>query len=177
MTWFAVDDRFWSHPKTLRMRESEHYCSAVTLWTAAGSWCAGHAWDTGVVPAPVLASLGVTPWREALALLVDVGLWDKTVPLGDGPAVVGATTLNSVSVVFHDWASWNGPEAKSWRISRRLENDRERQRRRRGAKQSAAENRAASRDRKAHSRRQRCDRGEHGPDCPAGCPARAKRAP
>lgn len=165
MSWFAVDDRFWSHPKTLRMRDSEHYCAAVALWAAAGSWAAGHAWHTGVVPEPVLASFGVAEWPDARALLVEVGLWDVDVSTPPAPA----------AVAFHDWSAWNGPDAKSWRIARRLENDRERQRRRRSIKRDAAEQRADNRERKARSRQQRCARGEHSPDCPAGCPARAQR--
>lgn len=156
MTWFAIDDRFWSHPKTVCMRESEHYSAALALWAAAGSWCAGHAWNSGVVPAPVLASFGVPDWRQGAALLIDVGLWEQ----------------QGGAVVYHDWTDWNGPDAKSWRIDRRRANDRDRQRRRRDGEQLASERRAAARERKAESRRRRCQSGDHRPDCPAGCPAR-----
>jgi hypothetical protein len=162
VTWFAVDDRFDSHPKTLVLRESPQYCAAITLWTLAGAWCARHAWETGEVPDPVVCNLGVPDWREASALLLDVGLWERR------PGGV---------LAFHDWADWNGPDAKSRRIERRLANDRERQRRQRARKRSADDARANDRERKARSRRHRCERGDHSPDCPAGCPARSRSSP
>jgi hypothetical protein len=37
MSWFAVDDRFWSHRKVMSMRRSPHYADAIALWTLAGS--------------------------------------------------------------------------------------------------------------------------------------------
>jgi hypothetical protein len=99
MSWFAVDDRFWSHRKVMSMRRSPYYTDAVALWALAGSWCCGQAVEQydGRVPLDVLPALGVTAWRDALDLLVEAGLWE--VPDGD-------------AVLFHDWHVWNGAEAK-----------------------------------------------------------------
>lgn len=100
MSWFATDDGFWSHRKTMRMRASPYYCDAVALWTLAGSWCCDQEDEqhTGTIPLDVLDSLGVKRWKKALDLLVAVGLWE--IPNGD-------------VAQFHDWPHWNGPEARA----------------------------------------------------------------
>jgi hypothetical protein len=102
MSWFAVDDRFWSHRKVMRMRRSPAYSDAVALWTLSGSWCCSQDVErfTGKVPLDVLASFGVPGWRDGLDLLVDVGLWE--VPDGDAAA-------------FHDWGDWNGIDGREYR--------------------------------------------------------------
>lgn len=123
MSWFAVDDRFWSHPKTLALREDSRGSAALALWVAAGSWCAAYAWQTGEVPGHVLASLGVVEWSLASDALVAVGLWER----------MAVSSHDANRVRFHDWEDWNGPNAQAQRMQRRLANDRERQRRRRGA--------------------------------------------
>lgn len=119
MSWFAVDDRFWSHRKVMRLRRSEHYADAIALWALAGSWCTGDETSkhTGHVPLDVLAGLGVRDWEFAVQALVGVRLWEET----DDPEVVA----------FHDWDFWNGPNAKTKRLEARREADRVRQQRRR----------------------------------------------
>lgn len=74
MTWFRVDDMFWSHPKTLELP-----VDAVGLWTLAGAWCAGHLTD-GKVPASILRRISpASPARtKSLAEeLVAAGLWER----------------------------------------------------------------------------------------------------
>jgi hypothetical protein len=67
MTWFKVDDSFWSHPKCLATTPT-----ALALWVRAGSWCAQQLTD-GFVPATVLPMLQAKP-KDA-ASLVKAGLW------------------------------------------------------------------------------------------------------
>lgn len=114
MTWFAVDDRFHSHRKVLRLRRSDAYEPALALWLLAGTWAAGdpQATHSGVVPIDVLATLGCPRWPDGLDALVAVGLWES-----DGE-----------SVGFHDWQMWNGSDA---RHNRSAEQTRLRQVRRR----------------------------------------------
>jgi hypothetical protein len=101
MSWFAVDDKFWTHRKVMRMRREPAYTDAVALWTLAGSWCASQTVEqhTGRVPLDVLACLGVPGWRDALDLLVLVGLWELPPDIDDAAA-------------FHDWEQWNGVDAR-----------------------------------------------------------------
>ncbi len=67
MTWFKVDDGFWSHPKTLTLSHR-----AIALWTRAGSYCGKHLTD-GYVAANVLPMLQATP-ADADELCTN-GLW------------------------------------------------------------------------------------------------------
>lgn len=102
MSWFAVDDRFCSHRKVMRMRTSPHYADAVALWVLAGSWCCqqdAERW-TGRIPLDVLGQLGVPSWRDGLDLLVETGLWE--IPDGE-------------STQFHDWDDWNGIDGREYR--------------------------------------------------------------
>jgi hypothetical protein len=115
MSWFATDDRFWSHRKVMRLRRSEYYAQAVAVWCLSGSWCSGDdaAKHTGHVHFDVIAGLGIRDWELGVKALVESRLFDET----PDPEVVG----------FHDWELWNGPDAKTKRLERRLEADRVRQ--------------------------------------------------
>ena len=119
MSWFATDDRFWSHRKVIRLRRSEYYAQAVAVWTLCGSWAAGdpEAKSTGVVPLAVVAGMQVPDWDLAVKALIDVGLWEET----SDPDIAA----------FHDWGFWNGPGARTKRLEKRMEDDRIRQQRRR----------------------------------------------
>lgn len=68
MTYFAVDDRFYSHPK-IRVAGG----AARSLWVMAGSWSSAHLTD-GFVPANMLRSFEARK-RDA-DKLVEVGLWE-----------------------------------------------------------------------------------------------------
>lgn len=88
MTWFKVDDKLHSHPKTTGAS-----LAALGLWTVAGSWCGDHTTD-GRVPLHMVPLLS----RGAVELadeLVDVGLW---VRVKDG-------------YKFHDWLAYQ-PSSK-----------------------------------------------------------------
>lgn len=67
MTWFRVDDGFWSHPKTLTLPPG-----AVALWVRAGSYCGKHLTD-GYVPETMLSMLQGT--ELDVDQLVEAGLW------------------------------------------------------------------------------------------------------
>lgn len=79
MTWFKVDDGFWSHPKTLALSPN-----AIALWVRAGSYCGKHLTD-GYVAASILPMLQGDP--DAATELIAAGLWTKA-PKG---------------YAFHDW--------------------------------------------------------------------------
>lgn len=101
MTWFKVDDGFWSHPKTATLSDS-----AVTLWVRAGSYCCQHLTD-GFVKQAALRLIGEP---AASAELVDAELWHVV----DG------------GWVFHDWDEY---QETSETVKRRRDDARERQRR------------------------------------------------
>ena len=82
MTWFKVDDGFWSHPKVLELSDA-----AVALWVKAGSYCGKHLTD-GFVSAQILPWL--TTQQHAAVELVTAGLWREV----DG------------GFEFHDWCAY-----------------------------------------------------------------------
>lgn len=113
MTWFKVDDGFWSHPKTVGLTHQ-----AVALWVRSGSYCGQHLTD-GVVPRRILPMLQGS--ESDANELIDAGLWLDHI---DG-------------YVFHDWLKYQptrtkveGERAKTaervaaWR-DKRKENDEE----------------------------------------------------
>lgn len=77
MTWFKVDDLFWSHPKVLRTS-----LAARGLWVSAGAYCAQHLTD-GEIDAAFLPMVAGTDHRHAEKLaaeLVAAGLWEVVTP-------------------------------------------------------------------------------------------------
>lgn len=101
MTWFKVDDGFWSHPKIAGLSDS-----AVATWVRAGSYSCQHLTD-GFISAPMLRMFGDA---DTAAELVATGLWD---------AVAGGWH-------FHDWAEY---QETGDVVRKRREQARERQRR------------------------------------------------
>lgn len=81
MTWFKVDDGFWSHPKTISLSDA-----AVALWVRAGTYSCQHRLG-GDVPKHVLRFLGTS---SAADELVANRLWIET-PSGWR---------------FHQWRRW-----------------------------------------------------------------------
>lgn len=118
MTWFKVDDGFWSHPKTATLSDA-----AVTLWVRAGAYSCQHLTD-GVIKRPVLRLVGTA---EAAAELVEVNLW---VEQADGWR-------------FHDWAEY---QETSETVKKRRDDARDRQRRARESReQNRSKSRGESR--------------------------------
>ncbi|MEF2979067.1 hypothetical protein [Subtercola sp. YIM 133946] len=73
MSWFKVDDGFFSSRKVLSIPKGRRL-AAIGLWTMAGAWCAKELTD-GVVPEFVIEELGGTQaMAEALAT---AGLWSR----------------------------------------------------------------------------------------------------
>lgn len=99
ITWFKVDDGFWSHPKTATLSDA-----AVVLWVRAGSYSSQHLTD-GVIARPVLRLVGTA---EAAAELVAAGLWLEH---PDGWE-------------FHDWGEY---QETSETVKKRREDARDRQ--------------------------------------------------
>lgn len=111
MTWFKVDDGFWSHPKVLNLSDS-----AVALWTRAGAYCCQHLTD-GFVSSKILRVLG----EENAALeLVDSGLWREL----------------KTGFKFHDWDEY---QETSEVVKTRRKQARERMQRVRAARKSSPE--------------------------------------
>ena len=90
MSWFYVDDGFWSHPKTLGIT-----MSAAGVWVLGGSWCARHLTD-GYIPADALAMVCRRRLTREPAELVERTLWT---PVGDGWQYV-------------DWTQWQKSKAE-----------------------------------------------------------------
>lgn len=67
MSWFKIDDGFWSHPKVLGLSDA-----AVALWVKAGSYSGQHLTD-GVITRKVLQILSGS--QETASELVSAGLW------------------------------------------------------------------------------------------------------
>jgi hypothetical protein len=88
MTWFKVDDGFWSHPKTLGLSKG-----AVALWVRAGSYAGQHLTD-GVIPAHVLGV--VQGDSNEAGELVAAGLWLE----------------HSDGYQFHDWHKYQPTKTK-----------------------------------------------------------------
>lgn len=108
MTWFRIDDGFWSHPKVVGLSDS-----AIALWTRAGAYACQHLTD-GVIAAPVLRLVGE---KDAAEELIGAGLWEK-VPGG---------------YAFHDWAEY---QETSTAVKDRRAAARDRQRKSRAAREA-----------------------------------------
>lgn len=108
MTWFRVDDGFWSHPKTFALSPG-----AVALWVRAGSYCGNHLTD-GVVKRDVLPMLqGTTDHANEL---INAGLWVDHI---DG-------------YLFHDWTTYQDTRQS---VEQRRESWRQRQQKHRNSKE------------------------------------------
>ncbi|QDB74574.1 hypothetical protein SEA_MELBA_70 [Gordonia phage Melba] len=106
MTWFKVDDGFWSHPKTSTLP-----ASAIALWVKAGAYSCQHLTDGRITP-QVLKLLGT---RKSARDLVTAGLWLEV----DG------------GWEFHDWAEY---QETSSDVRKRRDEAKERQRKSREAR-------------------------------------------
>ena len=89
MTWFRVDDGFYSHPKTLASS-----LAASGLWVRAGAWVGQHLND-GLVPNDALRTISpATPTTTTRLAheLVRTGLW---------------IDVPGIGYEFHDWHALN----------------------------------------------------------------------
>jgi hypothetical protein len=69
MSWFAVDDSAWSHPKIVAAGNA-----ALGLWLRCGAYAAQHLTD-GIVPGVVVKMCKGSPAQ--VRKLVEVGLWHE----------------------------------------------------------------------------------------------------
>jgi hypothetical protein len=109
VTWFRVDDGFYSHPKTLAVS-----LAATGLWVRAGSWV-GRQLNDGIVPESALRAISPESPQRTKRLadeLVAAGLWLE-IPGG---------------YCFHDWrqsnplrdeVEANRERVREWRRKRR----------------------------------------------------------
>lgn len=113
MTWFKVDDGFWSHPKTMALSPG-----AVALWVRAGAYSCQHLTD-GVILSRVTPLLDPSEGREQHAQeLVDAGLWTRR---RDG-------------YQFHDWEDY---QETSQDVKKRRDQWKQRQRRARESREES----------------------------------------
>jgi hypothetical protein len=73
MSWFKIDDGFYSHPKVKSIPRRDR-AAAIGLWTQAGSWCSAQLTD-GHVPEYMLDEFAAPP--KLAAALVTARLWDS----------------------------------------------------------------------------------------------------
>ena len=92
MTWFKVDDNYWSHPKVL-LSDLE----SRGVWVTAGSWCAQHLTD-GRIPRPVLRR--IIPLRPA-----------KVDAIANELEASGLWYMDGDDYVFHDWQAYQPTKA------------------------------------------------------------------
>lgn len=72
MAWVKVDDSFQGHPKFLDVG-----LAGIGLWTAGNAYCSAYLTD-GHIPKSALRRLTLgEPCDEAIAQLIDAGLWDE----------------------------------------------------------------------------------------------------
>jgi hypothetical protein len=108
MTWFKVDDTFFSHPKVQR-------CGllAVGLWSVCGSYSACFRTD-GFVSKRFVS--GLSHGTRAAAELVAAGLWEPAERNGEK------------GWIFHDWHDYQ-PSAEEVEAKRELARERQRRHR------------------------------------------------
>lgn len=139
MTWFKVDDTFWSHPKVLPLPNS-----AVGLWLRAGCWAASHLTD-GHVPLHALKMLGTSTDRGRL---IESGLW---IERDDG------------SIQFHDWEHYQPTRAQ---VEQKRMADRKRQQDWRDRLSQRDKQRESQRQSRRESRNPRPDPSRRDPPTP-----------
>lgn len=118
ITWFKVDDHFWSHPKVLRTSSL-----ALGVWVRVGSYCSSHLTD-GLISDQTVYTICPESARvvdKAIVELEAVGLWE----VADGPHPAHR---------FHDWASSN-PSRDQVEARREAEREKKRKQRRNNAGQ------------------------------------------
>lgn len=137
MSWFRMDDRFHSHPKTLAAGNA-----AVGLWARCGCYCSDHNLE-GRVPKAIARSYGT---KSEINRLLFARLW-----IDEGDAYV-----------MPDWLDYN-PSAEQTRARRKA--DAERQRRGREAQMSRRDTPRDSRSDTPRDDTRESDGGRHaGPD-------------
>lgn len=112
MAWGRIDDKLYSHRKTMRIPRA-HRCEAMGLWTLAISWSNNHGTD-GYVPRDIWDEFGTS--QDMSRLLVDAGYWIET---DDGFLIANFSEYNLTS---NDMLAKREAEAKrkrQWRDAKR----------------------------------------------------------
>ena len=93
MTWFKVDDSFWSHPKVLELSDA-----AIAMWVKAGSYSAQYL-TNGTLTLLTLHSICAQNrnYKRAVNELVKSGLWEF---------------VSDTEIHFHDWESFQPSRAE-----------------------------------------------------------------
>lgn len=105
MTWFKVDDKFYSHRKVRTLSKG-----AIALWVRAGSYCADHLTD-GLVHRSDVGWLEGT--SDEVQELIACGLWHA----------------HPEGYVFHDWDEYQPSkesverQREGWRARKQRERE------------------------------------------------------
>lgn len=118
MTWFRIDDKFWSHPKVLHLSSL-----SVGVWARIGSYCSDQLTDGQVEDRTVhsICPESRAVIDRAIAELVAAGLWE----------VAGPETWT-----YHDWVDQQ-PTREEVKASRAASAERQRRHRERKAAERA----------------------------------------
>lgn len=102
MTWAALDDRLWGHPKVLKlMRMGAPGLEAFGIWAWSLSRARAYSSDEGRVDVDDAAGywgFNVERMQDLFDRLVKVGLVDTIVDEDDPDRVIG--------FAIHDWREW-----------------------------------------------------------------------
>ena len=135
MTWFKVDDKFWSHRKVMLAT-----LESTGLWVRTGTWCAMHLTD-GFISDEIMRMIVPVSAKQAdrfAAELEEMGLWTRV----DG------------GWQFHQWEQHQPSREK---VEAEREASRERQERSRHKRRLATvtdlSHRDSQRDRRRESQR------------------------
>jgi hypothetical protein len=106
MTWFRVDDTFATHPKVVAIQRGAARLRAMGLWTAVGTWCAGHLTD-GSFPPHMIDEKGGN--NTDARRLIQTGLWHD---LGGGCDTESCPEGIPGMYRFHDYLEYNPSRVK-----------------------------------------------------------------
>lgn len=112
MAWGRIDDKLYSHRKTMRIPRA-HRCAAIGLWTLAVSWSNNHETD-GYVPRDIWDEFGTT--RDIAETLVSAGYWTET---DDGYLITNWGEYNLTSDDLKAKREAEAERKRRWRESKK----------------------------------------------------------
>lgn len=114
MAWGRIDDKLYSHRKTMRIPRA-HRCEAMGLWTLAISWANNHGTD-GHVPRDIWDEFGTT--RDIAQILVDAGYWIVAEDAEDGYVIANFGEYNLTSEDLVAKREAEAERKRRWRASK-----------------------------------------------------------
>lgn len=112
MAWGRIDDKLYSHRKTMRIPRAQR-CAAIGLWTLAVSWSNNHETD-GHVPRDIWDEFGTT--EDIAETLVSAGYWIAT---DDGYLITNWGEYNLTSDDLKAKREAEAERKRKWRDAKR----------------------------------------------------------